>query len=926
MVPFLTLAGCTPHGDDVVVSPPPGNTPAVLPAVTAPLASESPPLGRLPAGVRPSHYKLTLEVVPERERFIGAVEIQIENDRARDVVWIHGRGLVSQSATIRPEGMAPIAAKWEQVDPSGVVALRLARPLPPGKALIRVEYDAPFGQRLDAMYRVEQGGKAYAFTQFESIYARQTFPSFDEPAFKTPFDITLVVSKDAEAVANTREIERVAMPDGMKRITFTTTEPLPTYLLAFAVGPLDIVTAPDIAPNAVRKRGLPLRGVAAKGRGKELAYALANTPAIVAALENYTGIEYPYDKLDILAVPDRGGAMENAGAITFNEWLLLFDEKSAPAGQKRAFASVMAHELAHMWFGDLVTMPWWDDIWLNEAFATWMASRIAGEVFPKEDFETANLERVHGIMTTDGLLNARQIRQEIRTQHDIFNAFDGITYQKGRGVLLMFERWIGKDAFRRGVQNYLKEHRFGNATAKDFLAAISKASGKDIAAAFSTFLDQPGLPLVEAKLTCDKKPALALEQSRDLPVGSPGDRNRSWQVPVCARYSSKGAIREACTLLTERKGSLPLEGDACPEWVMPNADGAGYYRWSLPAADMARLSSTAYPKLGVRERMSLGESIRGAFDRGAIAGKDAFATLAPLAKDSERTVATAPMGMLRTARRWFEGDPAKSAVEAFGRTLYAPLYRELGWEAKKAQNAPPEDSDRQLLRQDVIGFLALSAMDPAVRKEAAARGRAYVGFGADGAIHRDAVDPNLAGIALAVAAQEGDAKLFDALLKLLDKSDNEDIRGHILRALGSVRAPDLSRRAMELSLGTAVRLKVREQMDTIGMQLHQQETQQAGWQWVKEHLDPLIARISPSRAGGLPFLATGFCDAAHAAELKQLFAARIDKLDGGPRNLASAVEKIELCAAHRKAQEESVRAFFAKGKGSATGALLNQRQ
>lgn len=923
---LLGLAACAPRdaGPEPARGPaPPPALPSAPPSAPA-LPPEAPPLGRLPPGVRPLHYTLVLEVAPGRERFAGTVEIAVQFDQPRSVVWMHADGLTARAASVRPEGGAPVGARLDQVDPSGVAALRLDRPVGPGRAAIRIDYGGAFGGHAEGLYKVSRGGKSYAFTQFEATSARLAFPSFDEPAYRTPFDVSLFVPKGEAAIANTAEIERVSVTSDLDRVTFATTTPLPTYLVALAVGPLDVVAAPPVPPNAVRARPLPLRGVATAGRGPELAYALAGAAPLVAELERYFGVEYPFDKLDLIAVPDKRGAMENPGAITFGEWFLLVDGARAPVEQRRAFASIAAHEFAHLWFGDLITMPWWNDLWLKEASATWMAARASSAVFPELQEETGRLERVHEAMSTDGLVSARQVRQEIRDHHDIANAYDGITYQKGFGVISMFERWLGAPAYQKGLQQLLAARRFGLADADDYLSALSQASGRDVAGPFRSFLQQPGVPLVEASLSCEGKPALRLKQSRYFPLGSAGEPDRRWQIPVCARYPTDKAgkeVKESCTLLTEREGALPLDAAACPAWVLPNADGAGYYRWSLPVGELRSLAGAAASRLGVRERMSLAENIDAGFRRGAIAAADALAVIAPLARDEHRLVAGAPMDLLRTARRWLSDDPARAAVEAYGQRLYADAYRELGWGPRpaNAKGAPAggaprrgaaakesgETASRQLHRQDVIEFLALTAQDPAVRKEAGARGRAYA---RGGVLHPEALDPNLAGVALAVAVQEGDGAFFDGLLALLEKTGDEVARRDLLRALGSARAPELAARARALAVDP--RLRVNETMIPIQEQLAQPETQEDAWRWVKGNLDALIARLSARGAGGLPSLAARFCDRAHADEASQLFGPRVHALEGGPRNLAGALESVNLCATLRHAQGASLRAFF----------------
>lgn len=901
----LALAGgCSAPPE--IGAPPPLLEPTAAPTLAPAPAGEAPPLGRLPSDVRPLRYKLNLSIDPAQERFGGSVEIAVELQKQRDVIWMHGRGLNVKLAEVVTEGRPTLPVRLETMSPQGVAALRLPSAIGPGKASIRIVYDAPFGKRGQALYKVESGGKPYAFTQMEATFARQAFPCFDEPAWKTPFEVTLIVPKDAAAIANSREVQSGEAPGGQRRVTFAPTEPLPTYLIAFAVGALDVVSAPAIPANAVRKRPLPLRGVAAHGRGKELAYALARTGPILGVLEQYFGTEYAFDKLDIIAVPNRNGAMENVGAVTFSEYLLLLDEARAPIQQQRLYGEVMAHELAHMWFGNIVTMPWWDDIWLNEAFASWMAARAVQAWRPADQADVALLRDVHDAMAVDSLTTARQIRQPVNDHNDIENAFDYITYSKGGGVLAMFERWLGRDVFQKGIREHIARRHFGTATADDLLAALSSAAGRDVGTPFRTFLNQSGAPLVEATVACgsDKKSALQLKQSRYLPLGSTGDAGRTWQIPVCARYGVGPKVSEACTLLADREGTLALPGGACADWVMPNADAAGYYRWSLPAADLEKLRKVIGAQ-SVRERMSFVESVRSGFARGTIPAADALAALEPLARDPHPDVASGPMGLLRVAREWAAGDAAAvAAIEAYGRKIYAGAAKDLGWDAKKG-----ETPERQLLRQQVLGFLAMSARDPAARAEAQKRGKAYVGFGGDNKLHPEAVDPNLAELALVVAVQDGDAALYDAVLAKLATVEEAVIRGRLVTALASATRPELAARSRDLLLDPRV-LSV-EILGMINTQLGELEVREATWKWMQEHLDPLLARMPPVRAGRLPNATRVFCDADHGKAVEAAFSPRVGSYDGAPRNLGYALELIRLCAARRGAQEASMKSFFA---------------
>ncbi len=901
--------------DKAISSPRPAAASASIAPSTPPepLADEpAPPKGKLPKGVRPLAERVTLEVTPKSDRVAGSVEIDVDLAQRRSVVWLHGRDLHATAARVTPADGAIVEARYEQALDDGVVALRLARPVR-GRATIHIDFDAGWSTSGEGLYRVEQAGDAYAFTQFEAISARRAFPCFDEPAFKIPWTLTLSVPSGDRAIANAPEASRT-VEGARTRVTFAETKPLPSYLVAFAVGPFDVVEAPAIAPDEVRGTPLPFRGVAARGRGKDLAFALAGTPEIVRALEKYTGIAYPYPKLDVIAVPEKRGAMENPGAVTFGEWLLLVDAASAPIDQRRAFRGVMAHELAHQWFGDLVTMPWWDDIWLNEAFATWMSRKVVASIAPADEPWLEALSTTAEAMEVDGLTSARRIRQPIESDDDIVNAFDDITYVKGAQVLAMFERWVGEEPFQRGVHAYLASHAHASATTDDLLAALGEAARRDVATPFKTFLDQPGVPWVETSLECKPsgKAILSLAQSRYLPLGSTGDAKSPWQIPVCARVAiapsagkrAEPALRDDCTLLTDARGELAIETARCPAWVLPNDDGAGYFHAGVSGADRKALLADL-GHLRASDRMVFADGVRAAFDRGLLGPRETLESLTPLIDARFPNGAMGAATIVRTARDWLFGDPARARVEARGRALYGKLAAALGWMA-----APGETPERSLLRRDVLRFMAEVARDPAVRREAARLGRAYVGFGKDGAIHADAVDANLVDLALDVAVEEGDEKLFDALAARLAAERDAVLRGRIVHALASAADPTRAARLRALLLDP--RVWVSEVPRALHCQFGRAETRDAAWAWLKANLDALGKRLPSASAGALPWLAAPYCDAAHEAEIRAFFEPRSGAFEGGRRNLAESLEIVHQCVARRAAHGEAMRALFVK--------------
>ncbi|HYZ89539.1 MAG TPA: M1 family metallopeptidase, partial [Myxococcales bacterium] len=459
--------------------------PAAPPAAERTSAAEAPPQAKppeappvlfLPRDVHPLHYALALRIVPEQDRFSGTAEIDVQLDQPRDVVWLHGRGLQVREATV---GDAP--ARYEQVNPEGLARLVVQRPVGPGKTTLHLAWEREFDPQIVGLYRTQEAGRRYAYTQFEAVDARRAFPGFDEPDFKTPFDVTLTVPADEVAVANTLPVGEEQAGAGLKKIRFATTKPLPTYLLLWAVGPFDVKTPPPLPPSEARSRPLQVRGVAPRGRGAELDFALKTGGDLLLLLERYFGTEFPFEKLDHVAAPDYTyGAMENAGAILYREEILLFEPGVSADQTRTSIAGVMSHEMAHQWFGDLVTLRWWTDAWLNESFATWMGNRTVEEWDPSYGAWNAFLASVDRAMDQDALASARAVRQPLDDIKNVWNQFDSITYQKGGGVLAMFERYLGKERFRDGIRRYLRAHAYGGGDTDDLLDALSQAAGRDV--------------------------------------------------------------------------------------------------------------------------------------------------------------------------------------------------------------------------------------------------------------------------------------------------------------------------------------------------------------------------------------------------------------------------------------------------------------
>ncbi len=847
-----------------------------------------PPTGRLPRDVVPLHYALHLTIDPAAVGFRGEVRIRVRLAEPTPTIWLHARDLEIEAAVLSRVGRADEALAPAIVHESGVLRLDAQVPLAAGEATLRLGFAGAFGSGLDGTYRVRVGGDAYVMTQMEPLAARKSFPCFDEPAFKTPWDVTLVAPAGHVAVANARALGSRELDDGRVEHRFATTAPLPSYLIAYAVGPWDRVTAAPVPPTPQRSRPLPLSGLAARGRGPALALARAETARLLTALEAWFGLPYPFDKLDLLAAPDFAfGAMENAGLISYRESLLLLDE-DAPTAVRQAFLVVHLHELAHQWFGNSVTMPWWDDLWLNEAFATWLSGKLGARLEPGHGLPLREREALQRVMREDGLESARRIAEPIRDYRDVASAFDGITYRKGAAVLGMFEAFLGAERFRAGVQRYLRTHAGGNATTDDLLAALAadSADPAGLTAAFRSFLDQPGVPLVSLGLECRAGAAwLVGEQRRFLPLGSRAAAGRVWGLPLCVRGAGQTS---QCAMVRAPQFAFPLQGAACDDWLMPNAGADGYYRFRLAPEARARLDR-AFDELSAPEQLAVADGLAAEFDAGSLSLPEALAAAERLAASSHWPVAAAPLPILRFLREQLAGPSGRAALEARIRRLYRPRLAALGLD-----ESADEPDEKRLERQELVEVLA-RAKDRRLRGELIARARAVV---EEGSLEARRLAANQRAGVLWVLAQDGSDAEFEAIVRALGHERDAQLRRELLRALGAATAPARASRARALALDPAVRAG--EVLALLGSHFDRERNRAEGRAWLLAHQDALFERLPALHAASLPaHFAEGACSEAEARAVDAHFRERVAKLEGGPRALAKLGERIRLCAALR---------------------------
>jgi len=854
-------------------------------------AAEAPKL-RLPDDVRPVKYAADLTLIPGEKTFSGAIDIDIDLAKPASLIWLNSTDITIQQATIASQ---PAAIEPGNDD---FVGLRSAKVLSPGPARIHILYQGKISEKSSAgIFQGLDGKQQYLFTQFETTDARRAFPCFDEPSFKTPWQITVHVPREHAAISNTLPVSETDEPNGMKKVVFAPTRPLSSYLLAIAVGPFEFVDAGKAGANHI-----PVRIVTPKGKASQAKYAAEVTATIVNRLESYFGIPFPFDKCDNVAIPLTFGfgAMENAGMVTYAQTLILSDPAIDTEQRQRTYANVAAHELAHQWFGDLVTLAWWDDTWLNEAFATWTSSKILAEWKPEWRSRLSDLNSKFGAMGQDSLVVARKIRQPIVSKDDISSAFDGITYEKGASVIRMFESWVGEKQFQAGVTAYLKRYSYKNARAGDFLDSIAATGQPQLTRAFSTYLEQPGFPLISVKLNCGAAPALSLTQKRYLPTGSTGNASQVWATPVCVRYQTAKGDQKECFLLDKPAADFKLtHATSCPANLSANADAAGNYITRYDSALLARLLSGDY--LNAAERMTLLNDLNSLLNAGEIPQADVLAAAAAFAKAPERQIVALAQGDVGATRRFLPANRLPNYARFVQKTFGARA-EQLGWTAR-----PGEDTDTALLRAAIVPFVA-SQGDSAVLRDQARR------FADEWLKTRQGINSNMVGPVLTTAAQFGDRALFDTMTAELGKTTDRQQRGRILGAMGSFRDPTIARAALDLLIHSDI--DIRESLALIFGPLGQPETEKLPFEFVKANYDELLKRLPIGggvEAGAyLPFVGGAACDEASRQEFVAFFEERARKFAGGPHNYDQALESIRLCEAQKSARAADIAAFFAK--------------
>ncbi|WP_333838544.1 M1 family metallopeptidase [Novosphingobium sp.] len=860
-------------------------------APALPAAAGTMPAGKLGDQVVPKAYRLDFNLDPAQPHFSGHTEIDVTVNQPGRYVWMHGHDLAVKRV-VATVGGKTVTGTFQQVDPTGVALLTFAQPLPAGPATLAFDYDGAFNDGPTGLFRVHVGDQWYSWSQFESIDARSAFPSFDQPGFKTPYTVSITTPAGQRAVSNAPET--ATDTKGNQTVhRFAQTLPLPSYLVAVMAGPFAGVEG-AIPATPQRATPLPLRVISTQPNAKSLDFALENTKGIVSHLENYFGQAFPFPKLDQITAPIMPGAMENAGADLYEDSLLVLDDKASTA-QKRGFGMVVAHELAHQWFGDMVSPAWWDDIWLNESFANWMGYRIGNEWRPDLNIGAGALAEGFSAMGTDALLAGRPIHQPITTNSQIDAAFDTITYGKGGHVVAMIAAFMGDTKFRDGVRGYMAKHRYGNASTADFFGAMADAAGDPrILPAMQSFTDQQGVPLVTFAPAGQGK--WAVTQSRYVRLGTVAPA-QTWGVPLCLR---QGDARQ-CTLVVDKTATVAITGKGA---LVPNAGGTGYYRFELPAAQWNGLIAQG-ASLPSGEALATIDSLGASFQAGRASPAQLVAAARSFAANPDSYASDQATALLVSLDdRGFLTPAAHEGLRRLVREVRAPQLAKLGFDPRAGAYAT-DDPDKQARRVSLVAEMADVAEDAALD--------ATLTKAVDAMMAGDAkaLDPAFYGSAFRAWLKPNGLAGAKRLMELGLSTEDPLLRPAALGAVGRSNDPAVAKWLLEEF--TDKRLRQSEKLSGTARVIASSKTRDYGYAWANAHLDTLLdssAGIFMTRA--LPQVLSTFCAADKADQFAALRPRFANK--SGALELERTIERVKSCAVLKDQRAGALSAELAKVK------------
>jgi aminopeptidase N/puromycin-sensitive aminopeptidase len=842
---------------------------------------------RLPETVVPESYDLTFAPDLAKATFTGDETIHVRLLKPTSIITLNAADLGFQESRVIAAGLSQKATvRLDTVKEQAT--LTVAKELSAGLAEIHIKFTGILNDKLRGFYLSKSERRNYAVTQFEATDARRAFPSFDEPAFKAVFHLSLIVDKGDTAISNGNIVSDTPGPgEGKHTVKFAPSPRMSSYLVVMLVG--------DFVCREGGVDGIPMRVCSLPEKKEMTAFALESSENILKFYDKYYAIKYPYGKLDHIVFPDfSAGAMENVGAITYRDADLLIDEKTASYDARQRVASVIAHEMAHQWFGDLVTMKWWNDVWLNEGFATWMSWKPLEAWKPEWNMSQQEIGETLGAMGDDSLASVRTIRADAQTPADIQALFDGIAYGKAASVLRMVEAYAGPQVFQKGVNAYLENHAYGNATAEDFWNQITETSGKPVDKIMKSFTEQPGVPLVTVKSVCKgDETAVTLAQERyvveaaKMTVGS----DELWPIPV--NLLSSANKEPVYHLLTEKQEIFELPG--CSAWVYANAGARGYYHSGYDPAAFAKMSVEVESRFSPEERVRIPSDAWALVRVGKMPIGDYLALLQKMQRERSRQVVQTMLGHIPQIHDRLVATADRPAFEKWVRELLTPMAQELG-----ETPVAGEPAERQALRGDVFAMLAQYGRDPLLIDKARAAADQYMKA-------PESVNAGLAGKALLVAAMNGDAALYDKYIAHLKTAKTPEEYGFYLQSLGFFPEPALAKRTYDLILGPDVK---NQDIYALYFPLINYQVQPQAWELFKSDFPAIMKKIDATDAVGIAQVASIFCDAKLRDDSQKFFAEQ--KLPGSERMLENSKDAVNGCIQVRELQQKNLSTYLVK--------------
>jgi len=850
---------------------------------------------RLPENARPENYKLTFTPDLDKATFEGDETIAIRMLKPGSEITLNAVDIDFHDVTVTNGGTTQ-KAKVTPEKEKEMIGLSVEKPLAAGPVTVHITYSGILNDEMRGLYLgKDDHGRKYAASQFEATDARRAFPSFDEPDYKATFDITAVADKGLVAISNQKIVSDTPGPGDKHSVRFATTAKMSSYLAALVVGNFEYIEG--------ESDGIPIRVYSTPGKKVMGTFALDVASNVLKYYDHYFGIKYPYGKLDLIGLPDfSAGAMENTGCITFREVILLIDEKQGSVGLKKEIASVIAHEMAHQWFGDLVTMKWWDDIWLNEGFATWMSSKPIESWKPEWNFNLDDVSETAGTLNLDSLANTRPIHQAAETPAEIQELFDGIAYGKAAAVLRMLESYLGEETFRAGVNAYLQQHRYANATADDFWDAQAKTSNKPVDRIMPTWVKQAGVPILNVRAQCSGNSTnVTLSQQRYYYDRSKFEaaNDQLWQIPLCLRGSANG--KEAkCELMTKKEETLTLPG--CSTWVLTNAGATGYYRTAFSADAVRALATDAETKLTPAQRITVANDIWASVRVGRQPVGDYLAFARGLQPDRNRAVVEDLLGGLHFIGEYLVSDGDRDEYRNWLQQYLTPAMKDVGYEPK-----PRESDEQRTLRSRLFDALGYDARDPETLEEARKI--------ADKALADPAsVDTEMAGGAFALAALNGDSAFYDRVMAATKNPKSPELYYTYLFTLPRFNDPKLLQRTLDFAISPEVRSQ--DSLRVITTVMRNPAGRDLAWDFVRSHWDAIAKAGGPFASAAVVGATSVFCDTGMRDQVTEFFSTH--QVAAAERTYKQSIERINNCVDFKSQQQPQLASWLGQ-HGTAGG-------